>query len=91
MSEKNERSRTHAAAALAAYRASHVDPAAAGERDAVADPDDTACATDLIVDLLHLIESFGDEPRTHVAQHVLDGIRHNYEHESDPVNADEIV
>lgn len=91
MSEKNERGRTHAAAALAAYRASHVAPEAAQERDAVADPDDTACATDLIVDLLHLIESFGEEPRTHVAQHILDGIRHHYEHESDPANANEAV
>lgn len=83
MTEKIELGRGRADAALDAYRGAH----AGGNFDT----DDTTCISDLLVDLLHLMEADGQEPRTHVAQHVLDTVRMHYEHESNPVNAEEEV
>lgn len=102
MREKNERSRTHAAAALTAYRAAHVEPGPEGWRVSIADPDDVAAIGDLIADLLHLadvkIAEANAEEGTEVAwdgaisaSGVAERAIEHYDHERDPANAEREV
>jgi hypothetical protein len=79
MTEKNERSRQHAQAALDAYRAAHT------RRNA--DSDDVAAIGDLIVDLLHLADALDpSDPQT-----ILDRAGDDFAHESDAANSHEEV
>lgn len=80
MAEKVERSRAHALVALDAYRST-------GNHD----PDDLAAIGDLIADLLHLAAA---EPRDLdggwiTPEGLVERALSNYDHESDPRNAEE--